>query len=416
MSSKRRRNINSGGGSSSNATADSSSMQDPSSQSEEIFECWLATDTERTLRSKCVPLGKNKPQYMLDGLVNCPKCGMGAFYQGGCNLAICRQSHDDDNGEWCYFCININCKKTCERNEYGGWEDKPKCDCGPNTRANRQKWHDEYDEFLQLKSSEESNFGAVGETDETTPPTSDHSSLQDDSSVGSDDSSYSLSAFDEEDETLEADSEDGEEFVASARKRRKSEYHPMKGVRAIAKSVVGEEPLVSSEAGQSDERRKIRVRTKGLSKEEEDYIRAQKRIRRLCKEKGCTNIVVKGGVCVKHGAKVKRCSHEGCTNGAVKGGVCWRHGAKHDAKICNEEGCASIVVKGGICVKHGAKKPTCRHIGCTNQVVQGGVCCRHGAKMKKCSHEGCTNQTQRGGVCIRHGAKVQRCSKVGSKS
>ena len=31
---------------------------------------------------------------------------------------------------------------------------------------------------------------------------------------------------------------------------------------------------------------------------------------------------VKGGVCVTHGAKVKRCSFEGCTNIVVKGGVC----------------------------------------------------------------------------------------------
>ena len=30
---------------------------------------------------------------------------------------------------------------------------------------------------------------------------------------------------------------------------------------------------------------------------------------------------------MKHGAKVKQCSTEGCTNKVVKGGVCWRHGA-----------------------------------------------------------------------------------------
>ena len=39
--------------------------------------------------------------------------------------------------------------------------------------------------------------------------------------------------------------------------------------------------------------------------------------------KGCTNnIVVKGGVCVRHGTKTKRCSVDGCTNVAKKGGVC----------------------------------------------------------------------------------------------
>jgi hypothetical protein len=35
-------------------------------------------------------------------------------------------------------------------------------------------------------------------------------------------------------------------------------------------------------------------------------------------------------VCIRHGAKVepKRCSSEGCTNIVIKGGVCKRHGAK----------------------------------------------------------------------------------------
>ena len=36
---------------------------------------------------------------------------------------------------------------------------------------------------------------------------------------------------------------------------------------------------------------------------------------------------MKGGVCIRHGAKVKRCSSEGCTNQAQNGGVCKRDGA-----------------------------------------------------------------------------------------
>ena len=36
----------------------------------------------------------------------------------------------------------------------------------------------------------------------------------------------------------------------------------------------------------------------------------------------------RGGVCCRHGAKVKTCSHEGCTNNPLKGGVCFKHGAK----------------------------------------------------------------------------------------
>lgn len=43
---------------------------------------------------------------------------------------------------------------------------------------------------------------------------------------------------------------------------------------------------------------------------------------------GCTNQVVKGGVCVTHGAKLKQCSLDGCTNNAKKGGLCYRHRSK----------------------------------------------------------------------------------------
>ena len=50
--------------------------------------------------------------------------------------------------------------------------------------------------------------------------------------------------------------------------------------------------------------------------------------KKLCSQEGCTNHVVRDGVCVRHGAKVKRCNHEGCTNQVQKGGVCIKHGAK----------------------------------------------------------------------------------------
>jgi hypothetical protein len=49
--------------------------------------------------------------------------------------------------------------------------------------------------------------------------------------------------------------------------------------------------------------------------------------KKRCSFKECTNRVVKGGVCVTHGAiqKQKRCIFEGCTNNSRKGGVCYRH-------------------------------------------------------------------------------------------
>jgi hypothetical protein len=106
---------------------------------------------------------------------------------------------------------------------------------------------------------------------------------------------------------------------------------------------------------------------------------------------------------VKHGAKVKRCSTEGCTNFVVKGGVCVKHGAK--VKRCSSEGCTNQAQKGGVCTRHGAKIKRCSSDGCTNHARKGGVCIRHGAKdkLKRCSCKGCTNQSVRGGVCRRHG-------------
>jgi len=63
---------------------------------------------------------------------------------------------------------------------------------------------------------------------------------------------------------------------------------------------------------------------------------------------------VNGGVCIKHGAKVKRCSVEDCDNKALKGGVCLKHGAK--IKRCSVEDCNNFVQRGGVCKRHGAKK------------------------------------------------------------
>ena len=111
-----------------------------------------------------------------------------------------------------------------------------------------------------------------------------------------------------------------------------------------------------------------------------------------------------------------QCSIEGCTNMVVRRGLCYRHGTNN---ICRHEGCTNIIIQGGVCVRHGAKrkpKQRCGSEGCTNKAVNGGVCQRHGAKVtprKLCTYEGCTNQVKVGGLCIRHGAKVKRCSKEG---
>ena len=53
----------------------------------------------------------------------------------------------------------------------------------------------------------------------------------------------------------------------------------------------------------------------------------KKRRKNYCSIEGCKSLAHQGGVCQRHGAKVKLCSSEGCTNQVVKGGVCKRHGA-----------------------------------------------------------------------------------------
>mmetsp|Transcript_20596 Transcript_20596/g.34880 ORF Transcript_20596/g.34880 Transcript_20596/m.34880 type:complete len:249 (-) Transcript_20596:225-971(-) len=89
----------------------------------------------------------------------------------------------------------------------------------------------------------------------------------------------------------------------------------------------------------------------------ENVARKKNRKKSLCSADGCTNGVIKGGVCIRHGAKVKRCSSEGCTNLAQRGGVCTKLGAKK--KLCSSDGCTNQVNKGGVCWRHGASRTHC---------------------------------------------------------
>jgi hypothetical protein len=96
-----------------------------------------------------------------------------------------------------------------------------------------------------------------------------------------------------------------------------------------------------------------------------------------------TNYTQQGGVCIAHGAKVKRCSHEGCVRYVVQGGVCATHGAKRYKKRCSHEGCANGAVQGGVCFRHCVKVKYCSHEGCTNKAVKGGD---HSAKSLATAH------------------------------
>ena len=81
-----------------------------------------------------------------------------------------------------------------------------------------------------------------------------------------------------------------------------------------------------------------------------------RKYRQTCKVIECTNKVVKGGVCIRHGASRKLCSYS-------------KNGVK----------CTSYAHKGGVCTSHGAKKKRCSSVGCTNQAMKGGLCRHHGA-------------------------------------
>lgn len=126
-------------------------------------------------------------------------------------------------------------------------------------------------------------------------------------------------------------------------------------------------------------------------------------MRRGCSYPQCTNKAVQASVCRQHGAPpAKRCGTSGLTKVVVKGGICVRHGAKK--KMCNYPGCTKISQKCGVCHTHGGKKKTCSHTGCSSNTLNSGVCRRHGAIIKKCGRLECSNISAKGGFCCRHGA------------
>ncbi len=60
--------------------------------------------------------------------------------------------------------------------------------------------------------------------------------------------------------------------------------------------------------------------------------------------------------------------------------MCFRHGAKYKKKSWSKEGCSKRAIRGGVCIRHGAKRPAvalCAVEECTNQRAKGGFCKRH---------------------------------------
>ena len=72
---------------------------------------------------------------------------------------------------------------------------------------------------------------------------------------------------------------------------------------------------------------------------------------------------------------MKNCSFEGCSNKVQLGGACITHIAMRET--VQSRWMYQQVIKGGVCVAHGAKlQRCCSHEGC----IWGGVCLTHGTK------------------------------------
>jgi hypothetical protein len=65
----------------------------------------------------------------------------------------------------------------------------------------------------------------------------------------------------------------------------------------------------------------------------------------------------------------KKCSVAECKYRAINGGVCRRHGAKVKVKLCSSEGCTNQAKKGGVCVRHGAKRYVCSSEGELHETI-----------------------------------------------
>lgn len=111
---------------------------------------------------------------------------------------------------------------------------------------------------------------------------------------------------------------------------------------------------------------------------------------------GCPNEAMGGGggYCYSHGGgRYKKrkgprptCSVDGCDRKVRKAGLCCVHGEPRPSTPCRVEGCArmAITLRDGVCIKHGAKvkRYFCAREGCDKQVARWDVCFKHGAKCK----------------------------------
>ena len=384
--------------------------------------------------------GKVKMEFpsLLEGETLCPVCHAKNYTSRGCKMITCTRTQRHRSKQFVYYCGY--CKKESENGET--------LNCSCSNRFDRSAREEELAKPIELLGDEHEH-----EHEDTNTFKGDDEGTFD---VGGRAIKREHRAYDEDTVTSATNHADAAmDFDADT-----DDEGATKSSAAAGEDVnkVGfNDQEVCEEVGVADNTG-CRLRSgkrKKRSLEDGDQSSAgapRKTYKYVCSADGCTNRVINGGVCLRHGAKLKLCSSEGCTKLAQRGGVCVKHGAKR--KRCRSEGCTNQAVKGGVCNRHGAKaelksrekgrikrnasgvnaeniatgcsapsrkrkhpsleeggqsseitpkktyKYVCSADGCTNHVVNGGVCVRHGAKINRCSSEGCTNQAVKGGVCM----------------
>ena len=155
--------------------------------------------------------------------------------------------------------------------------------------------------------------------------------------------------------------------------------------------------------------------------------------RGICQHQDCTKQAVQGGVCILHGAQIKRCRVPGCSKHSQRGGVCMTHGAK--VKRCLSKSCRKYAVYNGYCSLHKDEEPPsktaepspsedgrkpankshakeiryaiCQLEGCSRPMVQrtgGGVCREHSSvvRRRRCGIRDCPRYAKAKGFCLLH--------------
>lgn len=144
------------------------------------------------------------------------------------------------------------------------------------------------------------------------------------------------------------------------------------------------------------------VLEEGVLEEEEIYTGGKKM--QFCKH--CTRFSGKDTVCYVH-----KCVVEGCEGKKIAKRLCRKHYDKIAKGKCIEPGCSNIAKKvGGVCLKHGAIVKKCEVDGCENYSKKGGVCVKHGAETLKCTHSGCEYVRKKDGLCAAHHPSDRKCT------